>query len=92
MLGIERCKPFEELNLGRYERQCWLVSDLPTTLTGNVREVRREIGALHGGEVRLVPDEAAGELVARVSISRIALAAECLGIRAYIRVGSGGVS
>lgn len=71
----------------RYRR---LVADLPNTLAGNVGAARREIGALLGGAVKVARDETTGEPVAYVGLNSNALAAKCLGARAYIRVGSGG--
>ena len=67
-----------------------MVDQLPEVLRGSVREARREIGALLGGEVRLVPDDTETHLVAHLALNRQALTLKCMGARADTRSGSGG--
>ena len=71
----------------RYRR---MVAGLSGSLSGSISEARREIGQLLGGSVRLMPNMTTGKLVAHVGLNEYALAARCLGTRAYISNGSGG--
>jgi DNA modification methylase len=54
MLGIKKCKPFEVLNLGKYERQFWGTSNFGQELDGdgkvNLLQYIAFILKLYGGE------------------------------------------
>ncbi len=67
-----------------------LVAGLPDGLGGSIREARRDVAALLGGVVEMVPDDTRTHLVAHLALSRQAFTLKCMGARANTGSGSGG--